>query len=80
MPPSRPHHGAMPTGAMVGRRWISPTPVASTCSRIPTVEMVGSAKRAGRDQRRVVAGEVGDAVDARGLNSLGEGTRQSITT
>ena len=38
--------------------------------------MVGRAKRAGRDQRRAVAGEAGDAVDTRGLNGLGEGHRR----
>jgi hypothetical protein len=35
--------------------------------------LVGRATRAGRDQRRTVAGEAGDAVDAGGLNGLGEG-------
>ncbi len=38
--------------------------------------VVGRAKRAGRDQRRTVAGAAGDAVDARGLKSLGEGHRR----
>ena len=35
--------------------------------------MVGRATWAGRDQRRAVAGETGDTVDARGFNGLGEG-------
>jgi hypothetical protein len=34
---------------------------------------MGGAKWAGRDQRRAVADEAGDAVDTRGLNGLGEG-------
>jgi hypothetical protein len=38
--------------------------------------MARRAKRAGRDQRRAVAGEAGDMVDTRGLNSLGEGHRR----
>jgi hypothetical protein len=38
--------------------------------------MVGRATRAGRDPRRVVAGEAGDAVDTPGLKSLGEGHRR----
>jgi hypothetical protein len=38
--------------------------------------MLGSAKRARRDPRRAVAGEIGDAVDTRGLNGLGEGHRR----
>ena len=32
--------------------------------------------RAGRDQRRAVAGEAGDTVDPRGLTGLGEGQRR----
>ena len=38
--------------------------------------VVRSATRTGRDQRRAVADEAGDAVDARGLNGLGEGHRR----
>ena len=38
--------------------------------------LVGRAKRAGRDQRRAVAGEAGDTMDARGLNGFGEGHRR----
>src|SRR5882724_3811404 len=38
--------------------------------------MVWRAKWAGRDQRRAVAGEAGDAVDTSGLNRLGEGHRR----
>jgi hypothetical protein len=38
--------------------------------------VVGRAKRAGRDQRRAVASEARDAVDACGLNGLGEGHRR----
>ena len=38
--------------------------------------VVGRATRAGRDQRRAVAGEARDAVDTRGLNGLGEGHRR----
>jgi hypothetical protein len=38
--------------------------------------VVRSATRAGGDQGGAVAGEAGDAVDACGLNSLGEGHRQ----
>jgi hypothetical protein len=38
--------------------------------------VVGRATRAGRDQRRAVAGAAGDAVDTRGLNRLGEGHRR----
>ena len=34
--------------------------------------MLGSAKRARHDQRRAVAGEARDAVDAGGLNGFGE--------
>jgi hypothetical protein len=37
---------------------------------------VGGATRAGRDLRRAVAGEAGLAVDARGLEGLGEGRRR----
>jgi hypothetical protein len=39
-------------------------------------EVVGGAARAGRHQRRAVAGEAGDAVDPRGLHGLGEGHRR----
>jgi hypothetical protein len=44
----------------------------------PASEMVwwARATRAGRDQRRAVAGEARDAVDTRGLNGLGEGHRR----
>jgi hypothetical protein len=35
--------------------------------------MVGGAKRAGRNQRRAVAGAAGAAMDARGVDGLGEG-------
>ena len=38
--------------------------------------MVGCATWAGRDQRRAVASEAGDTVDARGLDGLGEGHRR----
>ena len=38
--------------------------------------VVGRAKRAGRDQRRTVAGQAGDAVNTRGPNGLGEGHRR----
>ena len=38
--------------------------------------LVGRATRAGRDPRRAVAGEPGDAVNPRGLNGLGEGHRR----
>ena len=38
--------------------------------------LVGRATRAGRDQRRAVAGKTGDAVNPRGLNGLGEGHRR----
>jgi hypothetical protein len=38
--------------------------------------VVGRATRAGRDPRRTVAGEAGDAVDTRGLKDLGEGHRR----
>ena len=38
--------------------------------------VVGRATRAGRDQRRAVAGEARDAVDTRGLKGLGEGHRR----
>jgi hypothetical protein len=34
--------------------------------------MLGSAKRARRDQRRAIAGEASNAVDAGGLNGLSE--------
>jgi hypothetical protein len=43
----------------------------------PTSEMVWQgAKRPGRHQGGAVAGEAGDAVDARGLNGLGKGHRR----
>ena len=35
--------------------------------------MVGRTKGSSGDQRRTVSGQAGDAVDARGLNGLGEG-------
>jgi hypothetical protein len=35
--------------------------------------LVGRATRAGRDQRRALAGEAGDAVDGRGFEGFGEG-------
>ena len=35
--------------------------------------VVGRAKRGGRDQRRAVADEAGDAVDARGLDRIRQG-------
>jgi hypothetical protein len=38
--------------------------------------VVGGATRAGRDPRRAVAGQAGDAVEARGLNGLGKGHRR----
>jgi hypothetical protein len=38
--------------------------------------VVGRATRAGRDQRRAVAGETRDAGDTRGLNGLGEAHRR----
>jgi hypothetical protein len=38
--------------------------------------VMGHAKRVGRDQRGAVAGEAGDAVDARGLDRFGQGHRQ----
>ena len=37
---------------------------------------MGGATRAGRDQRRAVAGEARDAVDARGLQSFGQTHRR----
>ena len=37
--------------------------------------VMGRAKREGRDHRRAVAGEADDAVDTRGLHSLGESHR-----
>ena len=36
--------------------------------------VVGRATRAGRDPRRAVAGEAGDAVDAGGVEGVGEGS------
>jgi hypothetical protein len=36
--------------------------------------LVGRATRAGRDQCRTVAGEAGDAVDAGGVEGVGEGS------
>jgi len=38
--------------------------------------MVGRAKRAGSDRRHAVASGASDAVDTRGLKSLGEGHRR----
>ena len=38
--------------------------------------LVGRATRAGRDQRRVVVGEAGDAVNPRGLKGLSERHRR----
>jgi hypothetical protein len=36
--------------------------------------VMGRAKQTGRDQRRAVAGEAGDAMDAGGVEGVGEGS------
>jgi hypothetical protein len=63
--------------AMVGQRHVTRHRHVAPADQ-PRIRdgMVGRATRAGRDQRRPVAGEAGDAVDTRGLNRLGEGHRR----
>jgi hypothetical protein len=59
---------------MVGQRHVTRhrhvAPADQPCSRD---RLMARAKRAGRDQRRAVAGEASDAVDTRGLEGFGEG-------
>jgi hypothetical protein len=58
-------------GAPARGTFLQDTP-AVVCQRHPRWDD-GGAARAGRDPRRAVAGEAGDAVDPRSLNGLGEG-------
>jgi hypothetical protein len=62
---------------MVGQRYVTHHRHVAAADQ-PRIRdgMVGRATRAGGDQRRAVAGEPGNTVDARGLNGLGEGHRR----
>jgi hypothetical protein len=63
--------------AMVGQRHLAwHRHMAATDPSRLREGLVGRATRAGRDQRRAVTGEAGDAVNTRGLNRLGEGHRR----
>jgi hypothetical protein len=62
---------------MVGERHFArPRQVPSADQPHVRDGMMRRATRADRDQRRAVAGEAGDAVDARGLDGLSEGHRR----
>jgi hypothetical protein len=52
---------------LAGQRHLSPTDPAHIGDRV-----VRGANRAGGDQRRAVAGEAGDAMDAGGVDGFGE--------
>jgi hypothetical protein len=60
--------------AVVGpRRLARPRPVAPVDQPHIRDDVMGGATRPGRDHRRPVAHEAGDAVDARGLKGLSQG-------
>ena len=59
---------------MVGQRHVARHGEVSTAHQ-PHIRdgVMRGATRTGRDQRRAVAGQAGDAVDTGGLNGFGEG-------